>query len=109
MKASILTGLPRVDHEAGVVEGGSLDEAVAMNFDLAGVANLRLDDHDCDGTVGDVAAVLQDADPVFTHLSGDEGDTWENKRSKRTGNRKDRGGGGRGRKEEMEKRKMQGR
>lgn len=48
-----------------------------MSLHLAGVADLRLDDHDGDGTVGDVAAVLQDADQVFTHLPGDEGDTWE--------------------------------
>ena len=47
-----------------------------MNFDLAGVADLRLDDHDGDGTVGDMTAVLQDADLVFTHLPGDEGNTW---------------------------------
>ncbi len=46
-----------------------------MNFDLAGVADLRLDDHDGDGTVGDMSAVLQNADFVFTHLSWDEGDT----------------------------------
>ncbi len=46
-----------------------------MNFDLAGVADLRLDDHDGDGTVGDMSAVLQDADFVFTHLPWDKGDT----------------------------------
>lgn len=83
MKPSILTGLPRVNHEAGVVEGGSLGEAVALNFDLAGVADLRLDNHDGDGTVGDVTAVLQDADLVFAHLPGDEGDTWEEERGGR--------------------------
>lgn len=77
VKICTLTGLPRVDHEAGVVEGGSLDEAVAVNFDQAGVSDLRLDDHDGDGTVGDVTAVLQDADLVFAHLPRDEGDTWE--------------------------------
>lgn len=46
-----------------------------MSFDLAGVADLGLDDHDGDGTVGDMTAVLEDADPVFTNLPGDEGDT----------------------------------
>lgn len=77
MKSCVLTSLARVDHEAGVGEGGSLDEAVTMSFDLAGIPNLRLDDHDGDGTVGHMTAVLQDADLVFTHLAGDEGDTWE--------------------------------
>lgn len=75
MKVCRLTGIPCVDYEARVSEGGSLDEAVAVNFDLAGVTDLRLDDHDGDGTVGDVTAVLQDADFVVTHLPGDEGDT----------------------------------
>lgn len=73
----VLTGLPRVDDEAAVVEGGSLHEAVAVSFDLAGVADLGLDDHDGDGTVGDVLAVLQDADPMLAHLARDEGDACE--------------------------------
>lgn len=72
----ILTGLASVDHEAGVVESSSLDEAVTVNLDLAGVTNLRLDDHDGDGTVGDVTAVLKDADQMFTNLPRNEGDTW---------------------------------
>lgn len=55
---TVLTGLLRVNHKAGVVKGRSLDEPVAVSFDPAGVANLRLDDHDSDGTVGDVTAVL---------------------------------------------------
>lgn len=55
-----------------------------MSFDLAGVADLRLDDHDGDGTVGDVAAVLQDADPMFAHLARDEGDTWEEEKGELT-------------------------
>lgn len=55
---SILTSLPRIDNEAAVVEGGSLDQAVTVSSDLAGVANLGLDDHDCDGTVGDMLSVL---------------------------------------------------
>lgn len=76
-----LTGLLCVDHEAGIGESGSLDEAVAMNFDAAGVANLRLDDHDGDGTVGDMSAVLQDADAVFAHLTGDERDPCEAKQT----------------------------
>lgn len=54
-----------------------------MNFDRAGVSDLRLDHHDGDGTVGHVTAVLQDADLVLTHLPGDEGDTWEEERGGR--------------------------
>lgn len=54
-----------------------------MSSDLAGVADFRLDNHDVDGAVGDVAAVLQDADPMFTHLAGDEGDTWGRERKER--------------------------
>lgn len=73
----VLTGLPRVDDEAAVVEGGSLHEAVAVSFDLAGVADLRLDHHDGDGTVGHVLAVLQDADAMLAHLAWDEGDACE--------------------------------
>lgn len=76
----MLTGLPRVHDEAGVVEGRPLDQAVAMSFDLTGITDLRLNHHDGDGTVGDVAAVLQNADPMLTHLAGDEGDTWEGER-----------------------------
>ena len=68
------TGLSRVHHEAGVGERGALGEAVAVSSDSAGVADFRLDDHDGDGAVGDVPPVLQDADAVFTHLPGDEGD-----------------------------------
>lgn len=57
-KMSILTSLPRIDNEAGVVEGGSLDQTVTVSSDLAGVANLGLDDHYCNGTVGDMFSVL---------------------------------------------------
>lgn len=46
-----------------------------MSFDQAGVADLRLDDHDADGTVGNVTTVLQDADQMFAHLVRDEGDS----------------------------------
>lgn len=46
-----------------------------MSFDQAGVADLRLDDHDADGTAGNVATVLQDADQMFAHLVRDEGDS----------------------------------
>lgn len=73
----MLTGLPCVHDETGVVEGRPLDQAVAVSFDLAGITDLRLNHHDGDGTIGDVAAVLQDADAMLTHLAGDEGDTWE--------------------------------
>lgn len=48
-----------------------------MSFDSTGVANLRLDDHDGDGTVGDMTTILQDADLVLAHFPGDEGDTCE--------------------------------
>lgn len=48
-----------------------------MSFDSSGVANLRLDDHDGDGTVGDMTTILQDADLVLAHFPGDEGDTCE--------------------------------
>lgn len=51
-----------------------------MSSDLAGVADFRLDNHDGDGAVCDVAAVLQDADQMFTHLAGDEGDTWRGRK-----------------------------
>ncbi|KAF3856763.1 hypothetical protein F7725_017486 [Dissostichus mawsoni] len=42
--------------------GGDVLHAIAVNFDRAGVSDLRLDHHDGDGTVGHVTAVLQDAD-----------------------------------------------
>lgn len=54
-----------------------MDEAVTVSFNPSGVADLGLDHHDGDGTVGDVAAIFQDADHVLAHLPGDEGDTWE--------------------------------
>lgn len=47
-----------------------------MSADLAGVAHVGLDDHDGDGTVGDVLSVLKDAHPMRAHLAGDEGETW---------------------------------
>lgn len=72
-----LTCLPCVDHKAGVGEGGGLNEAVAVGFDSSGVSDLGLDHIDGDGAVGDVPAVLQDADLVFAHLPGDEGDACE--------------------------------
>lgn len=71
------TCLPCVDHEAGVGEGGGLNEAVAVGFDSSGVSDLGLDHIDGDGAVGDVPAVLQDADLVFAHLPGNEGDACE--------------------------------
>lgn len=74
LKACIRTSIPCVNNEARVIEGGSLDETVAMRSDLASITNLRLDDHDGDGTVGDMVAVLQDADLMFTHLLRNEGD-----------------------------------
>lgn len=70
------TCLPRVHDEAGVGEGGSLDQTIAVGSHLAGVADLRLDHHDGDGAVGHVLPVLQDANLVLADLTGDEGDTW---------------------------------
>lgn len=58
LNPAVLTSLPRVDHEAGVVEGGPLDKAVTVSFDPTGVTDLRLDDHDGDGTVDDMTAIL---------------------------------------------------
>lgn len=72
---AVLTGLLCVNHKAGIVEGGSLNETVTVSFDPTGITNLRLDHHDGDGTVDDMAAVLQDADPVFPHFPWNEGDT----------------------------------
>lgn len=74
LKACIQTSIPCVNNEAGVIEGGSLVETIAMRSDLASITNLRLDNHDGDGTVGDVVAVLQDADLMLTHLLRNEGD-----------------------------------
>lgn len=76
-KTCVLTSIPCVNNEAGVVKGGSLDQTITVSSDLAGVAYLRLDDHYCNGTVGDMLSVLQNADPMFTNLAGNEGDTWE--------------------------------
>lgn len=78
-KTCVLTSIPSVNNEAGIVKGGSLDQTIAMSCDLAGVAYLRLDDHDCNGTVGNMLSVLQNADPMFANLAGNEGDTWEKK------------------------------
>lgn len=73
----LLTSIPRVYDEAGVAKGGSLFQPIAMSSDPASVAHLRLDHHDRDGTVGDMLSVLQNANTMFAHLAGNEGDTWE--------------------------------
>lgn len=72
-----LTGLTRIHDEGGVLSGGTLDEAVAMDLDQTGVPDLRLDDHNADGAVGNVGVVFQDADQVLAHLMRDEGDSCE--------------------------------
>lgn len=76
-EARALTSIPCVNDEAAVVEGGSLDQPIAVGSDLAGVAHVRLDDHYCDWTVGDMLSVLQNANPMFANLAGNKGQTWE--------------------------------
>lgn len=72
----VLTGILCINDEAGVVEGGSLFQTIAVGPDLASVSHFGLDDHDRDWTVGDMLAVLENANPVFADLAGNEGQTW---------------------------------
>lgn len=50
-------------------------QAWTVGPDLAGVAHVGLHHHDGERAVGDVLAVLKDANLMLAHLAGDEGET----------------------------------
>lgn len=73
-RATPHTCIPCVHDEFRHLECPALRQTPAIDFGSARIPNLGLDHHDGHRAVGHVAAVLLDADQVFTHLPGDEGD-----------------------------------